>query len=124
MTAPIIELKEEDVPSYKQQFRMAVTAASDYANRRTAHSPDTDPLEKNRLRVQFLTENLGPNYGGDRIEKLERESERGLPGYAAAAKALRKLAGELSHSTIENPSTEAPMKDFIDVIPKANPTPS
>lgn len=114
----LIELKEEDVFSYKQQFRMAVTAANDYANRRTGHSPDADPLEMNRLRAEFLTTNLGEKYGGDRIGKLESESAKGLPGFAAAARALSKLATELYSSTMEKPSTEAPMEGFIKVIPK------
>ena len=113
MSEPAIKLNEEDVPGYKQQFRMAVQGANDHANRRTGFSADVHPLDKNRLRAEFL------NSG--KIDKIETDGQtKDLPGFTAAATALRKLAAELMTSTKEATSTDAPPVTVI----KKSPSPS
>ena len=116
-----ITLPEEDVASYKQLFRMAVRTANDYANRRTGHDPNIHQLEKNQLRVQFLTEDLGPNFGGDKIAKIMKDSASGkLKGHVAAAEALKELAEAMKTSSTDQPSLEAPEVKVI----KKTPSPS
>lgn len=114
MLEQAIALNEDDIPSYEQQFRVAVRGANDYANRRTGFSADTDPLDKNRLRAEFL------NNG--KINKIEADGKNNdLPGYTAAATALRELAARLVISKEKDaPSTVAPPVAVI----KKSPSPS